>query len=42
MKTTSFRAGYRQLGYILAEMMAVRSEMLDGKLSDVSEIYPYL
>lgn len=42
MKTTSFREGYRQLGYVLAEMMAIRSEMLDGGLSDVSEILPYL
>lgn len=42
MKTTSFREGYRQLGYVLAEMMAIRSEMLDGGLSDISEILPYL
>ena len=42
MKTTFFREGYRQLGYVLAEMMAARSEMLDGSVSDVSEIQPYL
>lgn len=42
MKTTSFRDGYQQLGYSLAEMMAVRSEMIQGKISDATLIFPYL
>ena len=42
MNTTAFRDGFQQLGYALAEMMAVRSEMIQGKIPNAAQIFPYL